>query len=729
MTQHAETTESLLQWLNPEQGRAVETTEGPVLVVAGAGSGKTRVLTRRVAYLLTKGVHPWNILAITFTNKAAREMKERIVSLVGPSAEEIWISTFHAMCVRILRRDIDRIGYSRNFTILDTSDQLTVIKQVMKEQNLDPKKFEPRAVLHRISQAKNQLLTPRQMKERADGLMDEVAAEVYEGYQHRLKQNQSLDFDDLLMTTVQLFQQAPEVLDYYQRKFQYIHIDEYQDTNHAQYVLVKHLAARHQNLCVVGDSDQSIYRFRGADISNILHFERDYPSAQVIKLEQNYRSTQTILDAANGVIEHNRSRKPKKLWTENERGERIQLFEADNEHEEAYFVAETIIRGHREGYAYSDYAVLYRTNAQSRVLEEVFLKSNIPYQVVGGIKFYERKEIKDILAYLRLVVNPHDDLSLQRVINVPKRGIGQATMDKIAQHAADHGISLFEALLEAEAIGLSARFLKPLSSFVQLIRELHAMVEYLSAVELTEEVLNRSGYREELKKEGTLEAASRLENIDEFLSVAQEFEQRSEDKTLVAFLTDLALISDIDALEEEENADRGVTLMTLHSAKGLEFPHVFLVGMEEGIFPHVRSLDDEEEMEEERRLAYVGITRAEKRLYLTRARMRMLFGQTSANPPSRFLSEIPEHLVQPVNGGQTAESKPTLRQGPVRRPTPNPDVDWRVGDKVRHGKWGVGTVVKVQGEGDDTELNIAFPAPVGVKRLLARYAPITRAEN
>lgn len=728
MTQHAETTESLLQGLNSEQRRAVETTEGPVLVVAGAGSGKTRVLTRRVAYLLSRGVHPWNILAITFTNKAAREMKERIVSLVGPSAEEIWISTFHAMCVRILRRDIDRIGYSRNFTILDTSDQLTVIKQVMKEQNLDPKKFEPRAILHRIGQAKNQLLTPHQMKERAEGFMDEVAAEVYEGYQQRLRQNQSLDFDDLLMTTVQLFQQAPEVLDYYQRKFQYIHIDEYQDTNHAQYVLVKHLAARHQNLCVVGDSDQSIYRFRGADISNILHFERDYPSAQVIKLEQNYRSTQTILDAANGVIEHNRSRKPKKLWTENERGERIKMYEADNEHDEAYFVAETIIRGHREGHAYSDYAVLYRTNAQSRVLEEVLLKSNIPYQVVGGIKFYERKEIKDILAYLRLVVNPHDDLSLQRVINVPKRGIGQATMDKIAQHAEDHGISLFEALLEVEAIGLSARFLKPLSSFVQLIRELHAMIEYFSAVELTEEVLNRSGYREELKKEGTLEAASRLENIDEFLSVAQEFEQRSEDKTLVAFLTDLALISDIDALEDE-NADGGVTLMTLHSAKGLEFPHVFLVGMEEGIFPHVRSLDDEEGMEEERRLAYVGITRAKKRLYLTRARMRMLFGQTSANLPSRFLSEIPDHLIQPADERETVVLKPTLRRGPVIRPTLNADVDWRVGDKVRHGKWGVGTVVKVQGEGDDTELNIAFPAPVGVKRLLARYAPITRVES
>jgi DNA helicase-2/ATP-dependent DNA helicase PcrA len=492
---------------------------------------------------------------------------------------------------------------------------------------------------------------------------------------------------------------------------------------------VKLLAGRLHNICVVGDSDQSIYRFRGADISNILNFERDYPQAKLIKLEQNYRSTKKILAAANHLIAHNTERKPKDLWTENEEGVPIQLFEAGNEHEEAYYVADTIVQGHKNGQRYSDYAVLYRTNAQSRVIEDVLLKANIPYTVVGGIKFYERKEIKDVLAYLRLIVNPHDDLSLQRVINVPRRGIGAATMDKIAGHAAKLGISLFNALLEVEEIGLTKRVIRPLHDFVQLIQQMHAMAEYLSAVELTEEILARSGYREELKKENSLEAASRLENIDEFISVAQEFEKRSEDKSLIAFLTDLALLSDIDTLDHpaEDKPDDAVALMTLHSAKGLEFPHVFLVGMEEGIFPHSRSLDDDSQMEEERRLAYVGITRAEKCLHLSRARTRTIFGMTSSNLPSRFLSEIPDDLTETAGGRKTAYAAPdTVERSMVIRPVPNTELDWSVGDKAEHKKWGVGTVVQVQGEGEEVELNIAFPAPVGVKKLLARYAPIKK---
>lgn len=726
MSRPTHTGRELLAGLNPEQKKAVEMTEGPVLIVAGAGSGKTRVLTHRVAYLLSeKGIHPWNILAITFTNKAAREMKERITTLVGPEAEDIWISTFHAMCVRILRRDSERIGYSRNFTILDVPDQVTVIKQVLKERNLDPKQHDPRSCLYWISQAKNRLLTPREMKDQAENFRDEIVSQIYEAYQNKLRANQSMDFDDLLMETVRLFRQVPEALEYYQKKFQYIHVDEYQDTNHAQYVLVNLLAAHHRNICVVGDSDQSIYAFRGADITNILDFERDYPDAEVIRLEQNYRSTQTILDAANGVIAHNTQRKPKNLWTENETGEPIRLFEAENEHEEAFFVAETILQGKREGRDYGDYAVLYRTNAQSRVLEEVLLKSNIPYRVVGGIKFYERKEIKDLLAYLRLVVNPDDDLSLRRVINVPRRGIGEGTMEKIVRYAEEKELSLYRALLEAEQMGLAPRFLRPLQSFAALIRDLHGMAEYLSARELTEEVLEKTGYREALEREGTLEAEGRLENIGEFLSVVQEFEQRSEDKSLVDFLTDLALLSDIDTLDEEPDED-AVVLMTLHSAKGLEFPWVFLVGMEEGLFPHIRSLEEDDALEEERRLAYVGITRAKKGLFLTRARIRSIFGHTVSHLPSRFLDEIPEHLVERVEPRTQVFRSPIQKRVPVR-PVSGSVGDWKVGDKVRHSKWGVGTVVKVAGEGEDAELDVAFPSPVGIKRLLARFAPISRA--
>ncbi|MCS1351995.1 DNA helicase PcrA [Mechercharimyces sp. CAU 1602] len=724
---------NLITGLNPMQKEAVVTTDGPLSIVAGAGSGKTRVLTHRVAYLLLeKRILPWNILAITFTNKAAREMRERIHHLIGHEAEDIWISTFHAMCVRILRRDIDRIGYSRNFTILDSTDQRTVMKQVLKKLDLDPKKYEPRKLLAQVSKAKNELKRPQDLREGAQSYLDEMTASIYESYQQTLRSNQSLDFDDLLVETVRLFQQIPEVLDYYQRKFQFIHVDEYQDTNHVQYSLVKLLAARHRNICVVGDSDQSIYRFRGADISNILNFERDYPDATVIKLEQNYRSTKMILEAANQVISRNRQRKPKELWTENQEGKPVVLFEAGNEHEEAYFIADTIVNQARSTGKYSNFAILYRTNAQSRVIEEVLVKSNIPYQVVGGIKFYERKEIKDLLAYLRLVVNPDDDISLNRVINVPRRGIGQGTMEKITIYAQKQGLSLFQALKRAEEIGLTARFQSAIHSFVSLISQLHATAEYLSAVELIEEVLQRSGYREELKKEGTIEAAGRLENLEEFLSVGQEYEQKNEDKSLIGFLTELALVADVDTLDEEgEDKGESVTLMTLHSAKGLEFPYVFLAGMEEKLFPHIRSLEEEDEMEEERRLAYVGITRAEKQLYLTRADSRMLFGQTQSNLPSRFLAEIPDILMERVNkrGASASKSPSTTRMQKPRRPQKNETTKWYVGDKVSHGKWGEGTVVKVQPDGDEVELNIAFPAPVGVKRLLARYAPIEKVNS
>ena len=726
--------EKLLANLNKEQQAAVKTTEGPLLIMAGAGSGKTRVLTHRIAYLMAeKHVAPWNILAITFTNKAAREMKERVQALLGGAAEEVWISTFHSMCVRILRRDIDRIGINRNFSILDTTDQLSVIKNILKEKNIDPKKFEPRTILGAISSAKNELLTPEKFAKRASSYYEKIVSDVYEEYQQRLLRNHSLDFDDLIMTTIQLFERVPEVLEYYQYKFQYIHIDEYQDTNHAQYMLVKMLAARFQNICVVGDADQSIYRWRGADIQNILSFERDYPNAKVILLEQNYRSTKRILQAANEVIENNINRKPKRLWTENPEGKKIVYYEAMNEADEAQFVAgkikEYVDGGKRR---YSDFAILYRTNAQSRIIEEVFLKSNIPYQIVGGLKFYDRKEIKDILAYLRVIANPNDDISLLRIINVPKRGVGASSLDKIVRYASENELSIFEALAELEHIGLSARIAASLLEFRRQLEQWAQLQEYVSVTELVEEVLDKSGYREMLKAENTLEAQSRLENIDEFLSVTKHFENVSEDKSLIAFLTDLALISDIDQLNEANgNSEDSVVLMTLHSAKGLEFPVVFLIGMEEGIFPHNRSLDDEDEMEEERRLAYVGITRAEEELFLTSAQMRTLFGNIHVNPVSRFIREIPEELMEMINRrtlhAAASQAKQTgFRTTMALGSAGGGTTVWKVGDKADHKKWGIGTVVSVRGEGEDQELDIAFPSPIGIKRLLAKFAPITK---
>ncbi|AIQ38131.1 ATP-dependent DNA helicase PcrA [Paenibacillus sp. FSL R5-0345] len=767
--------------LNPPQRQAVETTEGPLLIMAGAGSGKTRVLTHRIAWLIAnRKAPPWAILAITFTNKAAREMQERVSKLVGPEGRDIWVSTFHSMCVRILRKDIERIGFTSNFSILDSTDQLSVIRNCMKELNIDTKKFEPKAVQAIISASKNELITPAQYEQKVGDYFEGLVAKVYKMYQRRLRSNNSLDFDDLIMKTIELFKEVPEVLDFYQKKFKYIHVDEYQDTNRAQYMLCRMLADSHHRICVVGDSDQSIYRWRGADITNILNFEEDYPEAKTILLEQNYRSTANILNAANGVIALNSGRKPKKLWTDSEEGAKIKVYRADSEHDEGYFVTGEISKNVKQGQAYQNHAILYRTNAQSRVIEEILIKSDIPYQIVGGIKFYDRKEIKDLLAYLRLLSNPDDDISLTRIINVPKRGLGDTTVGKLAAAAAERGVSIFRVLQTVDDLGFAGRTRNMLVEFYDMIEALHRMVEFLSVTELTEKILEMSQYRLELQNENTLESRSRLENIDEFLSVTMEFEKNNEDKSLVSFLTDLALIADIDSVnDDEEDRSDAVVLMTMHSAKGLEFPTVFIVGMEEGVFPHSRAFQDNDELEEERRLAYVGITRAEKQLFLSCARMRTLFGRTTANQPSRFIEEIPEELKEdtaktqdrfqrggsevggayggrgfsggsrgnfggrsgaagaaPIGSGGTAsaatsKSSVTVTSGGAQRATGSGAAaagEYKAGDKVSHGKWGTGTVVAVKGTGNDTELQIAFPAPVGVKRLLAGFAPITRVE-
>ncbi|MFE5324664.1 DNA helicase PcrA [Paenibacillus sp. NPDC056579] len=774
---------SSINTLNPQQKKAVETVDGPLLIMAGAGSGKTRVLTHRIAYLIaTRKAAPWSILAITFTNKAAREMQERVGHLVGAGGQDIWVSTFHSMCVRILRKDISRMGFSSSFTILDSGDQLSVVKNCMKELNIDSKKFEPKAVQAAISTAKNELKSPEMLESLIGDYFDGIVARVYKLYQKKLKSNNSLDFDDLIMTTIQLFKEVPEVLEFYQNKFQYIHVDEYQDTNRAQYMLCLMLADKHKRICVVGDSDQSIYRWRGADISNILNFEKDYPNATTILLEQNYRSTSNILNAANKVIGNNTGRKAKNLWTDKGDGSKIRLYQADSEHEEGYFITNEINKNVKSGKRYDHHAILYRTNAQSRVIEEILIKSDIPYQIVGGIKFYDRKEIKDILGYLRLISNPDDDISFARIVNVPKRGIGDTTIDRLADAAGRRGISMFAMLEEVEALEIGTKAKHALADFREMINNLYRMVDYLSVTELTEKMLEMTEYRVELQREKTIEATARLENIDEFLSVTMDFEKRNEDKSLVSFLTDLALIADIDSMNDKAeaaaDANNSVVLMTMHSAKGLEFPVVFIIGMEEGVFPHSRANNDNEELEEERRLAYVGITRAEQELFLTCARMRTLFGRTNMNAPSRFLTEIPEELLEVASpggtiGGRSGGSSWGSREGRygstggsfgssagggfgssarpaaaasfrpsaggaatagAARPAAaaagaggaKPVTDYKMGDKVAHGKWGTGVVVAIKGSGDDTELQIAFPAPVGVKRLLAKFAPITK---
>nr|WP_199774745.1 DNA helicase PcrA [Latilactobacillus sakei] len=740
--------------MNPEQAEAVLTTEGPLLIMAGAGSGKTRVLTHRVAYLIEeKHVLPWRILAITFTNKAAREMRERVGNLLGEGAQDVWVSTFHALCVRILRREIEQIGYNRAFTIADPSEQLTLMRHVCRDLDIDTKKYEPKAILGTISKAKNALQTPADYQGLANGPFEKMAAKCYTEYQKRLHQNQALDFDDLIMQTIRLFRENKETLAHYQEKFQYIHVDEYQDTNEAQYTLVNMLAEKYQNLCVVGDADQSIYGWRGADISNIMNFEHDYPDAKSVMLEQNYRSTKTILEAANGVINRNTFRKPKELWTQNEEGQPITYYRGQSERDESLFVItkiqEEMQKNHRK---YGDFAVLYRTNAQSRTIEEAFVKANMPYKMVGGHKFYDRKEIKDILAYLRLVVNAADSMSFERIVNSPKRGIGPGTLEKLGQFADDHQWSLLEAAQNAELSTIPARSRNTLIDFGNVIGDLAKMREFLNVTDLTEQLLDKTGYKKALEVENTLEAQTRLENIEELLSVTKQFDEHyeleEEDSDLfVDFLAELSLVSDLDSVEEEASE---VTMMTLHAAKGLEFPVVFLMGMEEGIFPLSRALLEEDELEEERRLAYVGITRAESKLYLTNAYSRMLYGRQQSNQASRFVGEIDDQLLDYANGnaGSIPERKlpfgksnsyaratATTYNGP-KTTTSHKIADttggdksgsWQAGQKVQHKKWGIGTVVKVNGTGGDQELDIAFKEQ-GVKRLLASFAPIEKVE-
>ncbi|WP_040292612.1 DNA helicase PcrA [Acetonema longum] len=727
----------ILDTLNPKQREAVEYINGPLLIVAGAGSGKTRVLTCRIAYLLDQGVSPYNILAITFTNKAAAEMKERVHAMVGAAAADIWLSTFHAFCVRFLRIEIEHIaGYRRNFAIYDSSDSQTVVKNSLKELNLDDKMFPPASVQNAISNAKNSLMDATDYARSADNFHAKKIAEVYAKYENSLRQNNALDFDDLLLFAVRLLENNAEIREKYQKKFRYILIDEYQDTNRAQYLLAHLLSGAHRNLCVVGDADQSIYAWRGADIRNIMDFEKDYPEAKVIKLEQNYRSTQVILDAANAVIERNNNRKPKALWTENAQGEKIAYYLARDERDEARFVADTIMRLNMVyRHSYGKIAVLYRTNAQSRVIEDAFMQYGIPYTIVGGLKFYDRKEIKDMLAYLRVIANPRDSVSLLRIINVPRRGVGDTTLGRLQQYAAEHDMSLFDAVSNAEAVpGLSGRVKNSLESLSTLIFSFMALAQSTPVYTLLEKLLQDSGYLAELESEGTPEAQTRIENLKELLSVAKQFAATESGNALEDFLSQVALVSDIDAAD---SSGEKVTLMTLHSAKGLEFPFVFLAGMEEGLFPHSRTLLNETEIEEERRLCYVGITRAQHQLYISHAERRTIYGNTVCYPPSRFLGEIPRQLL-----GEPAAPKPAAglnpaRQGgygrqagmqkpaPVSLPSGSRYSDWKAGDKAEHAKWGIGTVVAVKGSGDNMQVQIAFPG-AGIRNLLATQAPLTK---
>ncbi|QSO50176.1 DNA helicase PcrA [Alicyclobacillus curvatus] len=742
------TPEQIVAGLNPPQREAVEHIEGPVLVIAGAGSGKTNVLTRRIAYLIVaRRVPPWAILAITFTNKAAREMQERIAAWAGPAAADVWAMTFHAMCVRILRRDGEHLGLARSFTILDGADQLAVVKRIMQTLNIDTKRYDPKAVLHTISSAKNELLTADKYADKAADPFRKVVGQVYLEYERRLRANQSLDFDDLILKTVQLFSDVPDVLRFYQTRFQYIHVDEYQDTNHAQYKLVSLLAGQRKNICVVGDSDQSIYAWRGADIRNILDFEKEYPNAAVIRLEQNYRSTKRILAIANSVIENNHQRRAKTLWTENSDGDKAVVYQAPDERAEARYIIDRIERLHRDGLSYGDMSILYRTNAQSRVIEEAFLQVGIPYRVFGGLKFYERKEIKDVLSYLRLIANPDDDVSMRRVINVPKRGIGDTSMDKLQVLAERYGTSLYGALGRADEAGVSGKALRSLAEFVEILDTLMKQRPFLNVTELTESLLSRVGYREMLKGEKTLEAEARLENLDEFLSVTSEFDRRfdgtSDEDALATFLTEVALIADVDLSDgkpedvvKDADSHDEVVMMTLHSAKGLEFPAVFIPGMEEGLFPHMRSLESDTGMEEERRLCYVGVTRAKQKLFLTTCTMRTIFGQTRSARQSRFLAELPAEHVEMESAMTNLRPAWSPRVDSSGRTESAQDSSFHVdadatfhaGDKVEHRKWGQGTVVGVHPGSGDLELSIAFPSPTGIKRLVARFAPIHKVE-
>lgn len=736
-----------MQGLNKEQLDAVQTINGPMLILAGAGSGKTKVLTCRIAHLLQQGVRPYRILAITFTNKAAAEMRERVDRMAGAAARDVWLFTFHAFCARLLLYELENLnGYANNFAIYDTSDSKNLIKQVLKEMNLDEKRFPLPAIISHISNAKNALLLPDAYAREASGYYEQQVAKIYDAYQKKLQANNAVDFDDLLLLALRLLQENPAVREKYQRKFDYLMVDEYQDTNHAQYLLTKLLAAGHRNICVVGDADQSIYGWRGADIQNILDFEKDYPDAKLVKLEQNYRSTQVILDAANAVIDNNSGRKPKNLWTANGNGSEIIYYQANDERDEARYVIENMQKLQmNEGAKLGDMAVLYRTNAQSRVFEEMLIKSGIAYTMVGGTKFYERKEIKDALAYLRLLYNPHDSLSLLRIINVPRRGIGDATLARLQEYANSSGQSLFEVVTNATDVpGLASRFANKLDELSGLLFELMGEAADVPVKQLLDDVLLKTGYLEELQSSKDPQDESRVENLKEMLSVTEEFavkcERNGEEPTLENFLADVALVADIDDAELGEEA---VTLMTLHSAKGLEFPNVFLVGMEEGIFPHSRTLMDENEIEEERRLCYVGITRAEKHLFLSNARTRTIYGRTQYYTPSRFLQEVPRNLVHVIK--RPVVQRPAMTSQ-VHKPTAKENANWfeqhkasffpressaaagcsfHVGDKVMHKKWGAGTIVTAKAADDGQEVTVAF-AGGGIRSLLTKYAKLEK---
>lgn len=765
--------QDILKGLNDKQYEAVVNTEGPCLVIAGAGSGKTKVLTHKIAYLIgEKQVKPWNILAITFTNKAANEMKERIGNLVGDVAADIWMGTFHSICVRILRRFIDRIGFDSSFIIFDTSDQRTLVKTCIKSIGLDDKMFTDRSVLSEISNAKNEMLEPEQYTVRANGdFRKEKIALVYEMYQKRLKENNAIDFDDIINYTIKILMENPDVLEYYSDKFHYVLVDEYQDTNKAQFTLVTMLASKNGNITVVGDNDQGIYSFRGADISNILNFERDFPGTKIIKLEQNYRCTGNILKAANAVIKNNEVTYKKELWTENEVGNLPVVYSANNEYDEGTYIAQQIEHLRREEYyKYSDFAILYRMNTQSRAIEEILRRESIPYKIIGGLKFYERKEIKDIISYLRLIQNPSDNLSLKRIINEPKRGIGKTSLDKIEELSNNTGIPMYEIIKNAEQYGLNRVFLNS-REFVNVIEELRTKKDDMKISDLIKETLKKSGYTKALENENTIEAENRIENLDEFLTVAIEFEDESADNKLSDFLEGITLSSDIDNMEETEE---NVTLMTLHSAKGLEFPVVFLVGMEEGIFPGYKSIGEPKELEEERRLCYVGITRAKEHLFLTCSKQRTIFGSTSCNQVSRFLREIPSDLLDGYdealgekkessnlfgdskyswtygskdngniktykidknepkvvaassnsnNNGfmfRTAES--FLNNLTKKSSGSNVDLSqYKAGVRIYHKKFGEGVISNVEPEGDDLKVDIQFDK-VGHKRLMAKFA-------
>ena len=743
MAEHLPSPTQLLSGLNPDQAEAVVSGDGALLVVAGAGSGKTRVLTHRIAHLIHQGVSPFEILAITFTNKAADEMKARVAALVGPVAHKMWVSTFHAACVRILRRDGKRLGYPSSFTIYDQADAVRLTSYVLRDLDIDPKRMTPRGVHAAISAAKNDLVGADGFAEAAANIFERRTAQVYREYQHRLIQAGAMDFDDLLGQSVRLFREHPDVLEHYQRRFRHVLVDEYQDTNRAQNELVMMLARGHGNVCVVGDSDQSIYRFRGADISNILDFEKAFPDASVVVLDQNYRSTQTILDAANAVIAHNMGRTPKELWTDQARGEPIVRYGAEDEHDEAAWVTAELARLHdANAYRWGDLAVFYRTNAQSRVLEERLVRVGIPYKVIGGPRFYDRREVKDALAYLRATVNPADEVSLKRVVNVPKRGVGDTTIGRLDAWARAEGVPFCTALERAEEAGAKGAALRGIAQLRTLLAELRALAEAGEGpAAVLDAALGASGYRAELEAEHTVEAKGRIENLAELVGVAAEVDD------IATFLESVSLVADTDALSDDESS---VILMTLHSAKGLEFPVVFLTGLEEGVFPHQRSLTEPGELEEERRLAYVGITRARERLYMTSAWRRSLFGATQYNPPSRYLRELPDTLVKTVgeggprlsttdrlasNGGVEPDGRvfggrPRIVESALQPAQPAAStgaeaLGLRVGDDVRHRKWGEGVVLELTGAGDKAEALVRFPS-VGEKRLLLCWTPLDK---